>query len=61
MDIIQQCLSLSPVPYLHPAFSVFKFIWSSIQQAQASKQQLEALVQLITQLLMALDGEYRAG
>jgi len=60
MDIIQHCLSLAPVPYLAPAFAVFKFIWSSVQQAQASKRQLEALTQSIAQLLKTLDGEHRA-
>jgi hypothetical protein len=60
MDIIQQCSSLVPFPYLAPAFTVFKFIWSSVQQAQASKQQLEVLTQSIAQLLKTLDGEYRA-
>jgi hypothetical protein len=61
MDIIQQCLSLAPVPYLAPAFSVLRFIWSSIKQAQASKGQLEALGQSIAQFLKALDGEYSTG
>jgi hypothetical protein len=61
MDIIHQCLSLAPVPYLGPAFSAFKFIWSSVQQVQASKQQLETLAQSIAQLLQTLNGEYRAG
>jgi hypothetical protein len=60
MDIIQQCLSLAPVPHLAPAFTVFKFIWSSAQQAQASKQQLEVLTQSIAQLLKTLDGEDHA-
>jgi hypothetical protein len=59
MDIIRQCSSLTPFPYLAPAFTVFKFIWSSAQQAQASKQQLEVLTQSIAQLLKTLDGEYR--
>ena len=61
MDIIHQCLSLAPVPYLLPAFSVLRFIWSSIQQVQASKWQLEALAQSIAQLLETLNEEYRAG
>jgi hypothetical protein len=60
MDIIQQCFSLTPFPYLTPAFTVFKFIWSSAQQAQASKQQLEVLMQSIAQLLNTLNGEYCA-
>ncbi|KIM87192.1 hypothetical protein PILCRDRAFT_303643 [Piloderma croceum F 1598] len=61
MDIIQQCLSLAPVPYLVPAFSVFRFICSTVEQAQASKQQLQALSQTIAQLLSTLNKEYRAG
>jgi len=61
MDIIHQCLSLAPVPYLDFAFSVFEFIWTSVEQAQASKQQLHALAQTIAQLLSTLNEEYRAG
>ena len=61
MDIVQQCLSLNPVPYLAPAFAAFKVIWPSVQQAQASKQQLDVLAQSIAQLLITLNGEYRAG
>jgi hypothetical protein len=61
MDMIQQCLSLAPVPYLAPAFSVFRFIYSAVEQAQASKQQLQALSQTIAQLLSTLNKEYRAG
>jgi len=61
MDIVQQRLSLAPVPYLELAFSVFRFIWSSVEQAQASKQQLRALAQAIAQLLSTLNREYRAG
>jgi hypothetical protein len=60
MDIIHQCLSLAPVPYLAPAFSLLRIIWSSVEQAQASKRQLEALAQSIAQLLQTLDGQYRA-
>jgi len=60
MDIIYQCLSLAPVPYLAPAFSVLRFIYSSVEQAQASKQQLQALSQTIAQLLWTLNKEYRS-
>jgi hypothetical protein len=60
MDIIHQCLSLAPVPYLVPAFSLLRNIWSSVEQAQASKRQLGALAQSIAQLLQTLDGQYRA-
>ena len=60
MDIIHGCLSLIPVPYLAPAFSVLRFICSSIEQTYASRRQLEALAQSISQLLQTLDSEYRA-
>ncbi|KIM80594.1 hypothetical protein PILCRDRAFT_822332 [Piloderma croceum F 1598] len=43
MNIVQQCLSLAPVPYLALAFSALRFICSSVEQAQASKWQLKAL------------------
>jgi hypothetical protein len=61
MDTIQQCLSLTSVPCLIPAFSALKFIWSDVEQAQVGKTQLEVLAQSIAQLLLTLDGEYRAG
>jgi hypothetical protein len=61
MDIIHQCLSLAPVPCLAPAFSVLRFIYSSVKQAQVSKQQLQALSQTIAQLLWTLNREYRSG
>ena len=60
MDFIHQCLSLVPVPYLAPAFSMLKYIWLSVEQAQASKGQLETLAQTIAQLLLTLNGEYQA-
>jgi hypothetical protein len=61
MDIVDQCLSLTPVPHLVPAFAVLRFIWSSVQQAQASQQQLQTLAQTIAQLLWTLNREYSAG
>ena len=61
MDIIDRCLSLAPAPHLVPAFSVLRFIWLSVQQVQASKQQLQTLAQTIAQLLWTLNGEYSAG
>jgi hypothetical protein len=60
MDIIHQCLSLVPVPYLAYAFSALRLIWSSVQQAQASKRQLDILSELVAQLLKTLNGQYRA-
>lgn len=61
MDVIQQVFSLAPVPYLAPAFSVLRFIYSSVQQVQDSKQQLIALTQAIAQLLGTIDAESKAG
>jgi hypothetical protein len=61
MDIIHQCLSLTPVPYLAPAFSALRFIWLSVEQVHASNRQLEALTQSIAQLLQTLNGEYCSG
>ena len=61
MDIIDRCLSLEPVSYLVPAVAVLRFIWLSVQQAQANKQQLQTLAQMIAQLLWTLNGEYSAG
>ena len=61
MDIIHLSLSLSPVPYLAPAFSALRLICSSVQQAKASQRQLEALAQTIAQLLSTLNTEYCAG
>jgi hypothetical protein len=59
MDTIRQALSISPVPCLASALSTLKFISSSVNQVQGSKSQLEVLVQLIAQLLLTLNGEYR--
>jgi len=59
MDIIQSCLALAPVPYLSTAFSIFKVIWVSVEQVQASNKQLQALSYSIAQLLEALDRGYR--
>src|SRR5882762_2265916 len=61
MDIIHQCLSMVPVPYLTPAFAALRFIWSSVEQARASRQQLQALAQSIAQLLQTLHDQYRSG
>lgn len=58
---MHQCLSLTPEYYLDPAFSSLKFISSSIKQVQASQRQLETLVQMIAQLLQAINAQCRAG
>jgi hypothetical protein len=58
-DNVQKCLYLTPVPHLKPAFTSFSLIWSLIQQAKASKEQLETFAQSIAELLYTLDNEYR--
>jgi hypothetical protein len=49
------------VPHLALAFAKVKIICLSVKQVQVSHRQLETLAQFITELLQALDGEYRAG
>lgn len=61
MDIISSCLALTPVPYLGIVFSVFQFIYASIEQVQTSKEQLVALAQSAAQLLHTIDSQCRAG
>jgi hypothetical protein len=60
MDAVRQCIPLTYAPELAVAFTVFKFICTSVAQVQLSKSQLEALAHSIAQLLQALDGGYRA-
>jgi len=61
MDAIQQCLTLVPIPYLAPAFAIFNYIWTCIQQVQGNREQLRVLTRCISELLCVLDTEYRAG
>lgn len=60
MDIITHCLALAPVPGLAAAFSVLRYLATSIQQVQASKQQLLGLATAIAQLMTTLNGEFAA-
>jgi hypothetical protein len=61
MDIIQQGVSLPPVPCLDLAVSRLKSIKTFVKPGQAGKQQLAALAQSLEQLLTTLNGEFRAG
>lgn len=61
MDSIQHCLELAPVPFLGPAFAVFKFIWLTVEQVQICKKQLIALAHSTAQLLDTLDAQFQAG
>ena len=58
MDIIDDCLSLVPVPYLNVAFRIFRTIWSSVEQVQTGRGQVRLLAQCIAQLLRNLDAQY---
>jgi len=60
MDVIQHCLSLTPVPYLSAAFAGFRFLWKNIEQVKDSRAQLQVLALCISQLLCTLDTECRA-
>jgi hypothetical protein len=60
MDIVQRCLDLVPSPDLSPAFALFKSIYSTIDQVQAT-QQLRVLAECISQLLIALNTKYEPG
>ncbi|KAJ7110252.1 hypothetical protein C8R43DRAFT_166136 [Mycena crocata] len=57
LDVI---LGVTPVPGLSPAFSIFKLIVSSVEQATKSKRQLEVLAASVAQLLEALNTEFKA-
>lgn len=58
MDLIHDCLSLVPVPFLSVAFKIFKSIHSSVQQIQGNEAQLRALAQCVAQMLHCLNTQY---
>ncbi|KAF8170487.1 kinase-like domain-containing protein [Mycena galopus ATCC 62051] len=57
---IDVLLGIIPVPGLSAAFTVFKFILSTVQAVQASKEQLKTLAEALGQLLGTLDGEFKS-
>lgn len=61
MDLIGQVLSLAPVPYLATAWAALQLIVGTIEQVQASREQLRTLAYSIAQLLKTLNGEYVSG
>jgi mevalonate kinase len=61
MDIISNRSNLVSVPALSTAFSVLRFIMSTVQQIQASRQQLMALVTSTAQLMETLNVDYVSG
>jgi hypothetical protein len=52
-------LGTTPVPGLSAAFTLLRFIVSSIQTLQASKKQLEGLAKATGQLLATLNSEFK--
>ncbi|KAF7362950.1 Kinase-like protein [Mycena venus] len=53
-------LGTNPIPGLSAAFTLLRFIVSSIQTLQASKKQLEGLAKAAGQLLATLNSEFKA-
>ncbi|KAJ6614267.1 hypothetical protein B0H10DRAFT_2221429 [Mycena sp. CBHHK59/15] len=49
-----------PVPGLHAAFTVFKFIVSSVKTVRSSRKQLVALTNAVGQLLTTLQREFES-
>lgn len=58
MDIIQSCLSYAPVPYLEKIFSLFSFVYASVQQVQLSKTQLLTMSEMTAHLLLMIDKRF---
>ncbi|KAJ7496387.1 hypothetical protein FB451DRAFT_1385797 [Mycena latifolia] len=57
---LQIVLGVTPVPGLSEAYTLFKFIVSSVQGVRESKKQLEVLAAAVGQLLTTLDSEFRS-
>ncbi|KAJ7496391.1 hypothetical protein FB451DRAFT_1549555 [Mycena latifolia] len=57
---LQIVLGVTPVPGLSEAYTLFKFIVSSVQGVRESKKQLEVLAAAVGQLLATLDVEFRS-
>ncbi|KAJ7496362.1 hypothetical protein FB451DRAFT_196353 [Mycena latifolia] len=57
---LEAVLGLTPVPGLSAAFTLLKFIASSVQDVKQSKKQLEVLAIAVAQLLATLDSEFRS-
>lgn len=58
VDIINEVLKHTPVPFLQPAFTIFDSIWVLIKQTQACREQLRVLAICTATLLSALDKQY---
>ena len=56
--IISACLGMTPIAGLKASFQILSFIWRSIQNVQAVREQLTTLSTVIAHLLQTLNGEY---
>lgn len=61
MEVSHPALSLVQVDPLQVIFSIFRFIWNTVQEVKESKQQLITLGDTVGQLLATLNAEYQAG
>ncbi|KAJ7101935.1 hypothetical protein C8R44DRAFT_808907 [Mycena epipterygia] len=59
MRAVEALLGETPVPGLSAAFTVLKFIVSSVQAVRESKEQLKVLALAIAQFLGVLNAEFR--
>ncbi|KAJ7636250.1 kinase-like domain-containing protein [Roridomyces roridus] len=58
LDAVNMLTGATPVPGLHAAYTVFKFIYSSVQAVRTSKEQLVVLANAVAQLLGTLQREF---
>jgi hypothetical protein len=56
---LEALLGVNPVPGLSAAFTLLRFIMSSVQTLQTSKKQLEGLAKAAGRLLATLDSEFK--
>jgi len=56
-SIISAVLAVQPVPFLHPVFNIFRFIYAEVQAVSASRAQLNVLTSSVAQLLYVLDSQ----
>ena len=53
--------SITPPPFLKPAFTVFDSIWTLVKKAQTCQGQFTVLLSYTAAVLEALDMQYRTG
>lgn len=60
-DIISVCLSLAPVPGLHFAFTTLRWVITTTNQVQDSKEQIRNLTESLAQLMFTVNEQYKKG